>query len=78
LGLNIVQNSIKAQGGKIWVESQLNKGTTFIFQLPFAPAEKQIQAVATNSQISKSMVVPPQMAVQRAAVVIPHDTARSK
>jgi len=36
LGLNIVKNSIEAQGGKIWVESEVDKGTTFIFQLPLA------------------------------------------
>lgn len=41
LGLNIVQNSIKAQNGKIWVESQVDKGTSFIFTLPLAPSEKQ-------------------------------------
>jgi len=41
LGLNIVQNSIKAQNGKIWVESQVDKGSSFIFTLPLAPSEKQ-------------------------------------
>ncbi|OVE78316.1 hypothetical protein BVX98_00645 [bacterium F11] len=34
LGLNIVLNSVQSQNGKIWVESEVKKGTTFIFELP--------------------------------------------
>ncbi len=34
LGLLICRNIIHAHQGKIWVESELNKGSTFIFQLP--------------------------------------------
>jgi len=36
LGLNIVYNSLKAQGGSIWVESEVDRGTTFVFSLPMA------------------------------------------
>jgi signal transduction histidine kinase len=49
LGLNIVQNSIKAQNGKIWVESEMNKGSSFIFQLPFAPAETHAASASAPS-----------------------------
>lgn len=69
LGLNIVQNSIKAQGGRIWVESEIDKGSTFIFELPFAPAEKQIIEPVT-APLSKAMTVPPQIANPRHAVVM--------
>lgn len=36
LGLTIVRDIIEANNGKIWVESELNKGTTFYFTLPQA------------------------------------------
>ncbi|MFN4083425.1 MAG: ATP-binding protein [Bacteroidia bacterium] len=35
LGLPIVKNMIESGGGKIWFESQINKGTTFYVFLPF-------------------------------------------
>ena len=35
LGLSICYNIIKSHNGSIFVESQLNKGTTFIIRIPF-------------------------------------------
>lgn len=42
LGLSLVKNIVEAHGGKIWATSQLNKGTTFHFDLPLqaAPAKE--------------------------------------
>ncbi|MDP3185324.1 MAG: ATP-binding protein, partial [Anaerolineales bacterium] len=34
LGLAIVKHIINAHGGKVWVESKLGHGCTFIFLLP--------------------------------------------
>lgn len=34
LGLSIVKHLVEAHGGRVWAESQLNRGTTFYFSLP--------------------------------------------
>ncbi|MDO9088506.1 MAG: GAF domain-containing protein [Anaerolineaceae bacterium] len=39
LGLNITQSLVEMQGGKIWFESTLQKGTTFHFTIPLAQEE---------------------------------------
>ena len=34
LGLTITKEFVEMHGGKIWLESKINEGTTFIFELP--------------------------------------------
>ena len=36
LGLNIVKNLVELQGGRIWLESEFRRGSTFNFTLPLA------------------------------------------
>ncbi|MBI4180772.1 MAG: HAMP domain-containing protein [Chloroflexi bacterium] len=40
LGLAIVKQLVEAQGGRVWVESVVGKGSTFAFQLPYSSSKK--------------------------------------
>ncbi len=40
LGLTIARSIVEQHGGRIWVESEVGKGSTFSFSLPFTPAEQ--------------------------------------
>jgi PAS domain S-box-containing protein len=42
LGLPIVKGLVGLMGGKIWLESELDKGTTFYFSLPYKISESKI------------------------------------
>ena len=57
LGLNIVLNSIKAQGGRVWVESAVGKGSAFQFTLAFSK-EKSLPASAPAETHAPKPVAP--------------------
>ena len=46
LGLNISQQLIQRQGGKIWVESREGEGSVFIFELPFKTAKSNFKPLS--------------------------------
>jgi len=48
LGLTICKRDVELLSGKIWFNSELNKGSTFYFTLPYEPAEKEM----VNAEVS--------------------------
>jgi two-component system phosphate regulon sensor histidine kinase PhoR len=44
LGLSIARHIIQVHGGRIWVESELGKGSIFSFTLPLNPAPQKLAA----------------------------------
>ncbi|MBN1949748.1 MAG: PAS domain S-box protein [Bacteroidales bacterium] len=41
LGLSISKAFLELMGGRIWLESELNKGSVFYFTLPFSPVKEE-------------------------------------
>lgn len=41
LGLTIVKELVELMHGKVWVDSKLNKGATFYFEIPYKPVQTE-------------------------------------
>ena len=70
LGLSICKDLVDLMGGEIWVESQINQGSKFIFNLPFGVStlksaqkvyenynDKRILAIDDNSSVLDSLAL---------------------
>ncbi len=67
LGLSICQRLVDIMGGKIWVESEMGRGSTFSFSLPFTQQTGKLQY---------TLVAPPDIKGLKALVVDDNETAR--
>ena len=46
LGLYLVRGFVAAMGGRVWVESEEGRGSTFVFELPAAGGEAEEERAA--------------------------------
>ena len=56
LGLWISKNYVEKMGGKIWVNSELGKGTTFTFSLPVATGAKEETPVTEDKFVPRKVI----------------------
>lgn len=52
LGLSISKGIVTLMGGSIWFESELNRGTTFMFNIPYSPVVKMTTQISDVSDIN--------------------------
>jgi signal transduction histidine kinase/ActR/RegA family two-component response regulator len=56
LGLSITKSYVELLGGKIWVESEVGKGTMFRFTIPYFKIEKEKEPSQSDQAIKNSAI----------------------
>jgi signal transduction histidine kinase len=54
LGLSVAKGYVELLGGKIWLESELGKGSTFYFSLPLQSDENEIVTIIQEKELKKT------------------------
>ncbi|MCP4543472.1 MAG: response regulator [Chloroflexi bacterium] len=72
LGLSIAKMFVEMHGGRVWVESELGKGSTFTVLLP-VPAKEEKDAVEKGHRVPKQL-----MARTRTVLVVDDDSTVSE
>jgi signal transduction histidine kinase len=75
LGLSIAKSYVEMLGGKIWVESELGKGSTFYFNIPYAVEPKQDQACVFTEEVHGTG---PDCRIKNLKILIAEDDETSK
>lgn len=53
LGLYIAKSLVEMQDGRLWVTSELGRGSTFSFSLPVAPTEDDLDSTVTGNGVGR-------------------------
>lgn len=81
LGLAICRNIIRQHGGVIWAESQLGKGSTFLFSLPLTPDSLSLPALEAKNLSPTTFTLTPDLLPQirpRRVLVVENDPDLAK
>lgn len=69
IGLSLVEKLVTLLNGKVWVESEYGKGSTFFFSIPFIPAKSTSSGASLNNPQKKTAT----MEIRKKILVVEDD-----